>query len=139
MVIKIVEAHHKNVPVVKEPIVQKYPDVFVPVLGGAAVSKVTKLADGLMFRDNQGKNISELTRQVNEHTVLYWMRYHYDLLGDPDMVGLCHYRRHFDVDYHNLDPSKIYALRNNVVFVGDYRPVAGTVHSLYATVNHGLA
>ena len=48
-----------------------------------------------MIGDDTGENISLEKRYFNEMTALYWAWKNYDKLGDPDFVGLSHYRRHF--------------------------------------------
>ena len=48
-----------------------------------------------MIGDDTGDNISELNSSYNELTALYWAWKNYDKLGDPDCIGLMHYRRHF--------------------------------------------
>lgn len=48
-----------------------------------------------MIGDDTGDNISGLNRSYNELTGLYWAWKNYDELGDPDFIGLMHYRRHF--------------------------------------------
>lgn len=48
-----------------------------------------------MIGDDTGENISERNSSYNELTSLYWAWKNYDQLGNPDYVGLMHYRRHF--------------------------------------------
>lgn len=48
-----------------------------------------------MVGDDTGDNISDLNDSYNEMTALYWAWKNYDKLGNPDYVGLMHYRRHF--------------------------------------------
>lgn len=53
--------------------------------------------------DNVGENISLKNRLYSESTVIYWAWKNYERLGNPDYVGLMHYRRHFifDDNYYN--------------------------------------
>lgn len=48
-----------------------------------------------MIGDDTGENISEKNGSYNEMTSLYWAWKNYDKIGNPDYIGLMHYRRHF--------------------------------------------
>lgn len=48
-----------------------------------------------MIGDNTGDNISSKNSFYNELTALYWAWKNYDKIGNPDFIGLMHYRRHF--------------------------------------------
>jgi len=65
------------------------------VLAGAALGRADVVCD---YRDDDGENISSLNPVYNELTVLYWAWKNYDKLGDPDYLGLMHYRRYFYFD-----------------------------------------
>lgn len=45
--------------------------------------------------DNTGEHISDLNPYLNEATVIYWAWKNYETLGNPDYIGLMHYRRQF--------------------------------------------
>lgn len=45
--------------------------------------------------DDSGDNISTLNPHINEMTAIYWAWKNYDLLGNPDYLGVMHYRRQF--------------------------------------------
>lgn len=45
--------------------------------------------------DNTGDNISLLNKQYNELTCVYWAWKNFNALGNPDYIGLNHYRRLF--------------------------------------------
>ncbi|MCD8377340.1 MAG: DUF4422 domain-containing protein [Candidatus Gastranaerophilales bacterium] len=45
--------------------------------------------------DNEGENISVKNRYYSECTALYQAWKNYERLGNPDYIGLMHYRRHF--------------------------------------------
>ena len=47
-----------------------------------------------MIGDNTGDNISSQNPRYNELTALYWAWKNYKQLGNPDYIGLFHYRRH---------------------------------------------
>lgn len=100
MNIKILVCYHKKDFLFKN-------DVLVPIHCGRAVAK-EKHKDGQisdkdynwlldnMIGDDTGDNISHLNREVNEMTAIYWAWKNYDKLGNPDYIGLCHYRRLFN-------------------------------------------
>lgn len=106
--VKILVAYHKPSYLLKS-------DVFVPIhLGRAVAMEETK--DGVsssddikwllhnMIGDDTGDNISQLNRYMCEITAQYWAWKNYDKLGNPDYIGLMHYRRHFifnEANYKN--------------------------------------
>ena len=45
------------------------------------------------IKDNTGENISSKNHLYAETTGLYWAWKNYDQIGDPDYIGLVHYRR----------------------------------------------
>lgn len=63
----------------------------IAIQGGSAFSsrKIARL------RDDTGINISQKNKQLNEFTVIYWLWKH--AVMDSDYIGLCHYRRIFDL------------------------------------------
>lgn len=66
-------------------------DVFTPIsVGGFSFAEKQNT-----FADNVGDNISAKNATYNELTAIYWMWKHYGELGNPDYVGLNHYRRFF--------------------------------------------
>lgn len=48
-----------------------------------------------MVGDDTDENISAKNSSYNELTAVYWAWKNYDKLGNPDYIGLMHYRRHF--------------------------------------------
>lgn len=98
--VKILVCYHKKDKLFKN-------DVLVPIHCGRALacetSKDGKMSEkdyqwmlDNMIGDDTGDNISELNRDVNEWSAIYWAWKNYDKLGNPDYIGLCHYRRLFD-------------------------------------------
>lgn len=61
-----------------------------PIQAGAALTDCRICG----VRDDQGENISLKNRQYCELTALYWIWKN----DRSDYVGLCHYRRHFEMD-----------------------------------------
>jgi len=70
-------------------------DLRVTVKAGAALGIKDVSCD---FSDDFGDNISLKNPQYNELSVLYWAWKNYAVLGDPDCIGLMHYRRYFYFD-----------------------------------------
>lgn len=94
--IKLLICYHKKAPLFKD-------NILTPIHVGRANaeqrldhdSENYKWLKNNMIGDNTGDNISALNDSYNEMTALYWAWKNYDKLGNPDYVGLMHYRRHF--------------------------------------------
>ncbi|MCD7865028.1 MAG: DUF4422 domain-containing protein [Clostridiales bacterium] len=94
--IKILICYHKKAPLFKD-------DILTPIHVGRANAK--KRLDhssenyqwlmSNMIGDDTGDNISDENDSYNEMTAIYWVWKNYDKLGNPDYIGLAHYRRHF--------------------------------------------
>ena len=97
--VKILVGYHKPAQLLKS-------DILVPIhLGRALATQISK--DGQMSEedyqwmldnmigDDTGDNISHLNRYFCELTAIYWAWKNYDKLGNPDYIGLMHYRRLF--------------------------------------------
>lgn len=67
----------------------------VPIQVGAALTD----ADICSVKDNTGDNISERNGNYSECTAIYWM---WKNAPEKDYIGLCHYRRHFDLEEEEL-------------------------------------
>ena len=72
-------------------------DVYFPLVGGRDTMNKDLNCDDIpgVRYDNEGDNISWLNPYINEITAIYWLWKHLDTLGDPDYIGLHHYRRFF--------------------------------------------
>lgn len=81
-------------------------EIFIPLHCGRdilnEVSKDGKLSEyeknwllDNTLGDNTGDNISHLNREFCELTGIYWLWKNYEKIGNPDIIGFCHYRRHF--------------------------------------------
>ena len=104
---KIIVAYHKPAKLFDDRL-------FVPVNVGR-VTNDTKLKNGILKKDdvewlNQntigddtGDNISAYNFSFNELTAVYWGWKHYIEIGNPDYIGLCHYRRVFDFENSSIE------------------------------------
>lgn len=70
--------------------VASVPDWVIPIQAGAALTD-KRVAD---LTDDSGDNISGKNKKYCELTVMYWIWKNVK----ADYKGLCHYRRHFDID-----------------------------------------
>jgi len=75
-------------------------DLLVTVKAGAALDRSDEVCD---FSDDMGENISAENASYNEMTVAYWAWKNYAMIGDPDHIGLMHYRRYFYLDENVRD------------------------------------
>lgn len=134
MTTTVICAYHEYVNQKYAKIILDHPHIFLPVLGGSCFyQKGRSEFFDKMQKDNTGDNISLYNAYINEHTPLYWAYKHYREIGNPDIIGLCHYRRFMDVDYDHLDPDKIYAIRGPARHAGGLRGlVDDSVRCTYA-------
>lgn len=109
--LKIIVAYDKKSEDFRDLLAQydKDHEVYVPVMGGHALGGIPEIfAD--MQGDDTGENISTLNPYICEMSQLYWAWKHLNELGNPDHIGLCHYRRliiPFAWYYHGLDQDEI--------------------------------
>jgi len=82
----------------KEAALTSKDDIYLPIQVGRALSN-EKLD---MIGDDTGDNISEKNRSYCELTGLYWA---WKNLNKVDYIGLCHYRRHFDIANISLEKT----------------------------------
>ena len=121
MNIKILVAYHKVDELIKD-------DVYTPIFLGKAVKNLAtkdgaiKGKDGKILNkllgDDTGDNISYLNRNFNEMTALYWVWKNYDKLGNPEYIGLVHYRRQFIFKDDEISAPEW--LKNSNVYKFDY-------------------
>lgn len=62
---------------------------YIPMQCGAAINSPV---EGTL-KDNVGDNISDLNARYNEMTAIYWLEKHYQEIGNPEYIGIDHYRR----------------------------------------------
>lgn len=107
--VKLLICYHK-------PDVLLQDEYMTPIHVGRAMAKKNKSPDDPnlkwllenMIGDDTGENISLKNGSYNELTSLYWAWKNYDKIGDPEYIGLMHYRRHFvlregEVKVFNID------------------------------------
>lgn len=77
-------------------------DIYMPIQVGKDLHPELDLG----FQcDNDGEdNISQKNSTYCELTALYWA---WKNLKDVDYIGLCHYRRYFDIDFHKIDIEQL--------------------------------
>lgn len=96
---KILVCCHKGTPRMKDK-------VFVPILLGSSYAD-SALKESFQddFWDNTGENIGALHPYCAELSAIYWAWKNYDLLENPDYIGLFHYRRflNFSQEIHEGD------------------------------------
>lgn len=102
--IKIIVCHHKEAPLIEE---YKNNNVYINMLGGKSLYKGDNQFLLSLIGDNIGDNISDKNLVFNELTTVYWAWKNYDKIGNPDYIGLNHYRRIFEPslikDYSDYD------------------------------------
>ncbi|MCD8290270.1 MAG: DUF4422 domain-containing protein [Prevotella sp.] len=94
--LKLLICYHKKDVLLKD-------DVFTPIHVGRSLARERLGEDNPdymwleenMIGDDTGDNISAKNSSYNELTAVYWAWKNYDKLGNPDYIGLMHYRRHF--------------------------------------------
>lgn len=90
--LKIIVAFHGSVHISRA---FDMPDLYVPIYGGKSVTKYIPFETENMQPDNEGDNISWMNPIISELTCFYWAAKHLDKIGNPDYIGLNHYRRLF--------------------------------------------
>ena len=102
--VKLLICYHKPAYLLKD-------NVMTPIHVGRANAKVRMGEENPdyqwlvnnMIGDDTGENISNKNDYYNEMTAVYWAWKNYEELGNPDYIGLMHYRRHFIFDENITD------------------------------------
>ena len=79
--------------------------IYVPMQCGAANN--SPIVGTL--KDNNGDNISTLNAKYNEMTAIYWLEKHYQEIGNPEYIGIDHYRRFLHWKKEWLSPKSVIA------------------------------
>ena len=130
--IKLLIATHKHCGIPKG-------DVFVPIHVGREIAteiskdgKINKTELNWLLNntigDDSGENISCKNRYYSELSAIYWAWKNYDKLGNPDYIGLMHYRRHF------IFNNKYYL--NKMKFESDYAKGLVYINEEYINENY---
>ncbi len=99
--VKIILAFHKPYNYIKNDII--FPvhvgrDIaFEESKDGIITNKDYKWLEENTTGDNTGDNISKKNRDYCELTATYWAWKNYEKLGNPDYIGLMHYRTYFNL------------------------------------------
>ena len=115
--VKILVCYHK-----KDVLFQD--EILTPIhVGRAAAKQRTDNPDTAwllesMIGDDTGENISLKNASYNELTAVYWAWKNYAALGNPEYIGLAHYRRHFvlkrtdlpEIVYRGEDPEEFLSM-----------------------------
>ncbi len=126
--VKILIAYHKPSVLLKN-------ELYIPIHVGRSVA-TQKSKDGLLTKkdykwlmknlvgDDTGENISLLNRYLCELTALYWAWKNYDKIGNPDYIGLMHYRRHLIFNAKDIKDFKKHRIFDCYKFA-DFRDLYG--------------
>ncbi len=104
--IKLLVCYHKPAPILKD-------SILTPIHVGRAIALKKEKTDELEWLlencigDDTGDNISKKNLSYNEMTSLYWAWKNYDELGNPDYIGMMHYRRHFVLKENEMGEREI--------------------------------
>ena len=64
-------------------------------------------SDEMQFTDDSGVNVSHWNQYINEMSMIYWMSKNYEHIGNPDYVGVAHYRRALNYEDWMLQQNAI--------------------------------
>ena len=102
--IKLLVCYHK-------PYELLHDEILMPIHVGRALARKRMNTESPEYRwllekmagDDTGDNISDKNDSYNELTSLYWAWKNYNELGNPDYIGMMHYRRHFIFHEGSID------------------------------------
>ena len=117
MLLKIIVAVHKEYDIPKE-------DIYLPVFVGASLNECNLPYQ----RDNEGENISNKNRSFCELTGLYWTYKNYQ----ADYLGLCHYRRYFDLKNLDIEQCQIVLPKKRHYYIETVYDQFGHAHGFQA-------
>lgn len=136
--IKLLVCYHKPDKLLKD-------DICVPIHVGRAIanqsaeqndSKLQWMKQN-MIGDDTGDNISLKNKSYNELTAIYWAWKNYDTLGNPDFIGLMHYRRHFIFRPSDDVVEEYFDIDDNYLNLINYSPdIIGNILSKYDYIAH---
>ena len=119
--VKIMVVSHKPFSIPKG-------NCFVPVHAGRSVA-LCESKDGILkssdlkwmikntIGDDQGESISDKNRLYSEVSAIYWAWKNYDELGNPDYIGLMHYRRYFIFNEEYFDSYNKDSYQTGLCFI----------------------
>lgn len=91
--LKVLVCYHKPARLFRD-------EVYEPIHCGRACCSLPAEEKQWMLEhmrgDDTGENISALGLHFAETSAIYWAWKNYNQLGNPDYIGVCHYRRLFD-------------------------------------------
>lgn len=104
IIIKLLICYHKPYKLLQD-------EILTPIHVGRALARKRMDTENSeyqwflknMIGDDTGDNISEKNDFYNELTSLYWAWKNYNELGNPDYIGMMHYRRHFILHENEID------------------------------------
>jgi hypothetical protein len=113
----------------------KSDDIYMPIHAGKALSDFDLGIQG----DDTGDNISEKNPYYCELTVQYWA---WKNINNLDYIGLCHYRRFFDLSSIKVNNTikfdKIFYKYDIILASPSYTPYSNLVHLMEGTTREDV-
>lgn len=84
-------------------------EIYIPVMGGKALGGIPGIYEDMQGDDTGEGTISELNPYIHEISQIWWAWKNFSEIGNPDFIGLCHYRRIVNAFnwFHGLKPNTI--------------------------------